>query len=178
MRAARVASEPAPPRSGTAHNTPRPTLFTLGYQQRTLGEFLGFLHDARVDVLVDVRETAWSHKPGFSKGALRSALEAQGIAYVHASFAGNPKRIRTGAESHEDCLRLFATYLDGNVVILEMFDELVGRLLDVGKRVCLACYERHPDDCHRGILAARWEAGCARHVEHLGVDGARRLTRA
>ncbi len=44
-----------------------PTLFTLGYQQRSLDEFVALLLEASIDVLVDVRETAWSHKPGFSK---------------------------------------------------------------------------------------------------------------
>jgi len=130
------------------------------------------LQRASIDVVVDVRETAWSHKPGFSKGALRSALEGHGIAYVHASFAGNPKRIRAAVGSHEECLRLFAHHLDGNRAIVDMFDELVGRLLDEGKRVCLTCYERHPDECHRGVLAERWVVGHWRRVEHLGADDA------
>jgi uncharacterized protein (DUF488 family) len=60
-----------------------------------------------VDVLVDVRETAWSHKPGFSKRGLEGALRVHGIAYVHARFAGNPKGLRVGAASHEECLRLY-----------------------------------------------------------------------
>jgi len=179
MARAFVSQNSATPfRSAPSTAEPLPTLFTLGYQHRSLAEFLEFLRDAYIDVLVDVRETAWSHKPGFSKGALRAALSAEGIAYVHASFAGNPKRIRARASSHEECLQLFATYLESNRTIVEMFDELVGRLLDAGKRVCVTCYERHPDDCHRGILAERWAYGYCRHVEHLGSDGAHRLRRA
>jgi uncharacterized protein (DUF488 family) len=152
-----------------------PTVFTLGYQQRTQTEFLGFLGRAGIDVLVDVRETAWSHKRGFSKRSLATALHAHGIAYVHAPFAGNPKALRAGAASHAECLGLFTSYLDANGAIVDMLDELIGRLLDARKRVCLACYERHPDDCHRGILAERWQRGMVRHVEHLGADEAYRL---
>ena len=84
------------------------TLFTLGYQQRTLGEFTAILRRCDIDVLIDVRETAWSHKPGFSKGALERALEAEGIAYVHAAFAGNPKWLRANADSHRECLERHA----------------------------------------------------------------------
>lgn len=154
-----------------------PTLFTLGYQRRSQDEFVHLLLDAAVDVLVDVRETAWSHKPGFSKCGLEEALRVHGIAYVHARFAGNPKRLRTSAVSHKECLRLYAEHLEKDAAIMEMFDELVGRLLDAGKRVCLTCYERHPEDCHRGVLAERWRRGSWRQVEHLGADESCRLSR-
>jgi len=147
-----------------------PVLLTLGYQQRALDEFLGMLVNASVDVLIDVRETAWSHKPGFSKSTLACALEKRGIAYVHARFAGNPKRFRESAESQAECLRLYAEHLDADGTIIEMFDELVGRLLDAGKRVCLTCFERDPDDCHRGVLVERWREGRYGTVLHLGVD--------
>ena len=152
-----------------------PTVFTLGYQQRSIADFIRLLIEAEIDVLVDVRQTAWSHKPGFSKGALARTLQEHGITYVHASFTGNPKRLRSTASSHEECLRRYAEHLDENVSILELFDELVGRLLDDGRRVCLTCYERHPDDCHRGVLTERWQAGSWRAVEHLGAEGAPRL---
>ena len=62
------------------------TLFTLGYEQRTIEEFVRMLEDAGVGVLVDVRETPWSHKPGFSKRGLAEHLEAAGIEYVHAGI--------------------------------------------------------------------------------------------
>jgi uncharacterized protein (DUF488 family) len=128
-----------------------------------------------VDVLLDVRETAWSHKPGFSKRRLAQTLEASGILYVHARFAGNPKQLRAKAASHKECLELFGRHLEANPAILEAFDEVVGRFLDIGQRVCLMCYERHPDDCHRGLLAEGWRLGFWREVEHLGADDSYRL---
>jgi uncharacterized protein (DUF488 family) len=152
-----------------------PTLFTLGYQRRTLEMCLELLVRADIDLLIDVRETAWSHKPGFSKSALRAALQAQGIAYVHAPFAGNPKVLREAAPTHRDCLRRYSQHLMSRPDILEAFDELVGQALDAGKRICIICYERHPDDCHRGILAEKWREGTWRSVEHLGSDSSCRL---
>src|SRR5450756_497309 len=53
----------------------RNVLFTLGYQQRTITEFVALAREACVDVIIDVRETAWSHKPGFSKAALLASSD-------------------------------------------------------------------------------------------------------
>ena len=86
-------------------------LYTLGYERRTLREFINILTDARIAILVDVRETAWSHKPGFSKGQFQATLERAGIEYIHASFAGNPKWLRSNAESHAECLEWYSWYL-------------------------------------------------------------------
>jgi uncharacterized protein (DUF488 family) len=69
-------------------------LYTIGYEKRSLAEYLALLREHRIAVLVDVRETPWSHKPGFSKAPLAAALEADGIEYLHAAFAGNPKWLR------------------------------------------------------------------------------------
>ena len=34
-------------------------LFTLGYEKRTIGRFIELLHEAEVDVLIDVRDVPW-----------------------------------------------------------------------------------------------------------------------
>jgi uncharacterized protein (DUF488 family) len=153
------------------------TLFTMGYQMRSLGEFLDLLKGARIDVLVDVRETPWSHKPGFSKGLLSMALGNAGIDYVHARFAGNPKRLRSTAVDHADCLRRYREYLGASSRILVDFEQLLQPLLSSGLKACLTCYERHPEDCHRGILAEYWAKGPGRVVRHLWPDGCDRLIR-
>jgi uncharacterized protein (DUF488 family) len=155
------------------------TLFTLGYQQRSIDEFVDLLCDADVNVLVDVRETAWSHKPGFSKGALSSALAAAGIDYIHADFAGNPKWLRSNADTHRQCLEWYGWYLGEFGEIVTTFDDLVAGLHAEGKRVCLTCFERHADDCHRAILTDRWQrAGKSRTVTHLANEGCERLVTA
>src|SRR5258705_5097068 len=152
-----------------------PQVFTLGYEQREISEFVRLLKGEAVDVLIDVRETAWSHKPGFSKPALQARLAAAGIEYVHARFAGNPKRIRAKASSHAQCLALYSAHLKENRGVVRDLDQLVGMHLGAGRSVCLMCYERHPDDCHRGILATRWRAGRRRRVTHLATEGCPRL---
>ena len=154
---------------------PRHTLYTLGYQQRTIDEYVAALLASHIDVLIDVRETPWSHKPGFSKGPLERALAERNIQYVHAKFAGNPKRLRDAAQTHKECLAAYADYLDTRGDIIEAFEQLVTALVASGKRVCITCFERHPDDCHRSILAERWVGRGARAVAHLAPEGCKRL---
>lgn len=150
-------------------------LFTIGYEKRSIDEYVALLRAHAIDVVLDVRETAWSHKPGFSKTAFDAALAAAGIRYVHARFAGNPKWLRTAAADHADCLELYRGYLDGHPEIMESLD---AELRDIGvahRRIALTCFERHPGDCHRGILAEAWGERCGREVAHLEPDGCRRL---
>ena len=151
------------------------TLHTLGYEKRDLADYIALLKRAGVSALVDVRETAWSHKPGFSKTAFREGLERAGIRYIHASGVGNPKVLRRRARSHEECLALFEAHLDRHPNLEEEFDRVLRELLLEELRICLACFERHPMDCHRGILAERWAKRHRGRVEHLASDGCRRL---
>jgi uncharacterized protein (DUF488 family) len=156
----------------------RTTLLTLGYEKRTIEEFVRLLQEAAVDVLVDVRATAWSHKPGFSKSGLSTRLEQAGIEYVHARFAGNPKTLRRQASSHEHCLALYEEYISSDTAILSQFEQLVESLHAQNKNVCIACFERHPDDCHRSIIAGKWQQRGGRSVRHLAPEGCDRLVTA
>jgi uncharacterized protein (DUF488 family) len=153
------------------------TIFTLGYQQRSINEFIDILRAQQISVLVDVRETAWSHKPGFSKTAFSRALSTAGIEYTHARFAGNPKSLRRISPTHGACLERYAEYIDGSDHIIAAFDQLVRAHIAAGKRVCLTCFERHADDCHRSIIADRWKRRGRRTVQHLAVDGCVRMVR-
>jgi uncharacterized protein (DUF488 family) len=159
-----------PPRSKTP-----PQVFTLGYEQREINEFVRLLKGEAVDVLIDVRETAWSHKPGFSKTALAKAVKRAGIEYEHVHWIGNPKWIRSIADSHEECLALYRNYLEGADELIEGFLEFISDFVNRGLRVCLVCYERHPGDCHRGVLAELLEKRGATGVRHIAPEGRPRM---
>ena len=89
-------------------------LCTIGYEKRSLEEYLHLLLDHGVEVVLDVRETAWSHKPGFSKTAFAQGLNGVGIEYFHLRIAGNPKWLREAAASHAECLQLYRSYVEGH----------------------------------------------------------------
>ena len=58
-------------------------IFTIGYEGTTVPEFIAALQKAGVERVIDVRALPLSRRPGFSKSALRSALEESGIEYLH-----------------------------------------------------------------------------------------------
>ncbi len=149
-------------------------IFSIGYQERSLAEFLGILTAHSVDLLVDVRETPWSRRREYAKTALALALRETGVDYVHARFAGNPQAIRRRAQSHEACLKAYAEHLARNPAILDALDREIGARLRAGRNVCLLCYERHPDDCHRKVLIEAWAAARASAPERRSLGARRR----
>lgn len=131
-------------------------LYTIGYEGRDLDELVAELQAVHVERLVDVRELPMSRKRGFSKTPLSAALAKVEIDYVHLRQAGNPYRKDPG-----DVLAKYATHLAGATSVIE---DVVAAAK--GKVVALLCYERHPGDCHRSILAAR----IARRLRTKPVD--------
>ncbi|WP_127090005.1 DUF488 family protein [Aquabacter cavernae] len=127
-------------------------LFTVGYEQTTPGAFQQSLERAGVDLLVDVRAVAASRRPGFSKTALAAGVSEKGIAYVHLRALGTPKEGRLAARSgdHEALMRIYEAHLDtppARTALEELAD------IAKGRRLCLMCYERHVEGCHRLRLA-------------------------
>ncbi|WP_071595245.1 DUF488 domain-containing protein [Hymenobacter aerophilus] len=154
------------------------SIFSCGYQLRTLPSFIEHLHQADVKIVLDVRETPWSYRPGFSAKPLREGLAAEGIGYEHARYAGNPKAIRKQADSHQHCLELYADHLEQYPDIVTQFDQWIQPHLAQHTNVCLLCYERHPADCHRAYLLYRWQNVTGHDVSiiHLDPEGAPRFT--
>lgn len=124
-------------------------LFTAGYQGRDISEFVDLLEDQDVEVLADVRESPNSRKPGFSKHQLSDALRSRGIDYVHIQDLGNPDEIRYSDASTDEILEMYAEHME------ERWDEVLPEVSEMAaeRRVCLMCYERSPEECHRTVVA-------------------------
>lgn len=139
----------------------RRVAFTVGYEGRTIDEFIAILLRARVQRVVDVRALPLSRRRGFSKTALGKALTARGIEYLHVRAAGNP--YRDLRQDPERCLSLYAKHLDG---LPEVLDEV--ELAVNGRRSALLCFEARHDHCHRSVIAKRLgRRGSGRTVKHL-----------
>lgn len=123
---------------------------TFGYEGRTAEELVAQLQASNIDVLVDVRLSPISRKPGLSKTKLSDRLASSGIRYLHLRGLGNPKDNRAGfASGDAGCRRRFADLLktgDG----LRDLSEL--RTLAETSRVGLLCFEADEDQCHRSII--------------------------
>ena len=141
-------------------------VFTIGYERATPDTLIAALRGAGVATLVDVRALANSRRPGFSKGALSSALQAAGIGYLHLRALGTPAagRAAVRAGRPEVMRRIFAAHLAGTEAqaALANLDDLARR-----RPVCLLCLEADPRFCHRTLVA---EATGLR-VMHLDPGG-------
>jgi uncharacterized protein (DUF488 family) len=145
-------------------------LFTIGYEKRSITEFIAILEREQIDAVVDVRDVAWSHKPGFAKSALRDHLAAAGIEYVHAQFVGNPKRLRAKGGTAKQLIARYSKHLDANETLIEQFDDLIKDLRTRARRIALVCFERDPETCHRSVIAERWRRRGPRRVQPLATE--------
>jgi len=142
-------------------------LFTIGYEQVASAAVLDTLSAAGVELLVDVRAIAASRRAGFSKSQLAASVSERGISYLHLRGLGTPAEGRQAARAgHYDELRRIYDQHLATPTAREQLDELT-ELVRNGRRVCLLCFERHPEHCHRQMVA---DLICERvdvPVEHL-----------
>lgn len=126
-------------------------IFTIGYEGATVSEFIAALQRARVERVIDVRALPLSRRPGFSKTALRGALEEAGIEYVHLKALGTPSEGRTAARAgrHSDMARIYAGQLELPEAIGQSA-QMLGLVRE--KPSALLCMERDPAVCHRTLL--------------------------
>lgn len=130
--------------------------FTLGYEGTTVPDFLAALKAAGVRQLVDIRALPLSRRPGFSKSALRAALEEAGIAYTHLRALGTPAEGREAARKgrQHDLERVYRAQLELPEAIAATAQL---RQLATEAPTALLCFEREPAGCHRSLWL-RWEA--------------------
>lgn len=125
-------------------------LVSLGYQGRDARELVENLVAAQVSVLVDVRLTPSSRKPGLSKRRLGAALAEAAVGYIHLPELGNPKdnrdQFRAGNPDSVEKYRQIVRGAPGSSALAH-----VAELLDNGV-VALLCFERDHATCHWRIV--------------------------
>ncbi|MGE0251880.1 MAG: DUF488 family protein [Dongiaceae bacterium] len=128
------------------------TLSTIGYEGRTLDDFIQTLKDAGIEIIIDVRDLPLSRKEGFSKHALAAALAGAGIEYVHLRQLGNPQegRLAARAGKWKEFLRIYQQRLNTQAA-----QEQMAGLIELARRKpsCLLCFEHKVNECHRQIIA-------------------------
>ncbi|HMK80342.1 MAG TPA: DUF488 domain-containing protein [Xanthobacteraceae bacterium] len=144
-------------------------LFTIGYEQAKSAAVIEELVRAGVGLVVDTRAVAASRRPGFSKRQLAAGLDAAGISYLHLQKLGTPKEGREAARAGR-LEKLFAIYEQhlATPPAREELDALTA-IVTAGRPVCLLCYERDVNHCHRRRIA---ELVCERtdaEPEHLAA---------
>lgn len=135
-------------------------LWTIGYENVGVPDFVAALKAAKIKTLVDIREIANSRRAGFSKKALAASLDAAGITYVHLKPLGTPKAGREAARKGDTktMRRVFEAKL------VEPESQLaLAETADFAKRgrTCIMCLEHDWRGCHRAIVAE--------HLEEHGI---------
>ena len=145
------------------------SIYTIGYGARDLEKFLSVLTANQIQYLLDVRTSPYSSfKPEFSKNALKSFLEANGVRYLFVgdSLGGQP--------ADQSC------YTDGKVDYekvsqKEFFRAGIERLHKasrLGQRVALMCSEGKPENCHRSKLIGKTLTNEGFEVLHIDEQDA------
>jgi uncharacterized protein (DUF488 family) len=130
------------------------TVWTVGHGTRAIEDFVAILHDAGVDLVVDVRRFPGSRRsPQFARDALADALAASGIEYLwlgeelggRRRGSGGPSRWRNAAfaayEEHmaSDAFRAGLQRVEAAAIS--------------GRSAVLLCAETVWWRCHRRLIA-------------------------
>ena len=122
---------------------------SVGYERRSIEDFVEALSSSGVDLLVDVRLNPISRKRGFSKTALTRALADVGIAYRHERSLGNPRENRDPFRlGHQSARDRYVRHLQNGASTV--YRSVISLAQD--SRVALLCYEREHSECHRSCI--------------------------
>lgn len=142
-------------------------VFTVGYANRSVEEFVAVLRDNSVNAVADIRSVPFSgSNPEFNHDSLKRTLGSSGIAYA---FLGKELGART---PNTDC------YVSGRVqydrlATTPTFQLGLGRIEKgiSSHRIALMCAEKEPFDCHRCILVGRHLCERGIRVSHILEGG-------
>ncbi len=128
-------------------------VFTIGYEGKTIDDFVGQLKKAGVKRVADVRKITSSRKRDFSKTKFSETLAKNGIEYVGMRDLGTPDDVRRfykAGGAVEEFLRRYEKYID---TVPEAMKRLEATASE--RPTAIMCYENDVKKCHRQALAAR-----------------------
>ena len=152
---------------GRREGQKRMKLFTIGFTQKSLREFVSLLREAEVDGVVDIRLRNNSQLAGFAKrDDLAFILETFEIGYCEEPrLAPTAAILDTYHRDHDwDAYVPAFEALLATRPLVDVLAEIEQRF----QRPCLLCAEPGPERCHRRLVAeafARLRTGL--EVRHL-----------
>ncbi len=128
-------------------------IFTIGYEGRSLENYLNTLIQQNIKILCDVRKNPLSRKYGFAKRTLQNACESVNIKYIHFPELGIISEKRKNLNTQNDYDNLFVDYEKEVLPNQQKEIMLIHNLIETYGRVALTCYEALPKQCHRTKVA-------------------------
>jgi uncharacterized protein (DUF488 family) len=144
-----------------------PDVFTIGYANRSIEQFIALLRDNSITAVADVRSIPFSRSnPEFNKDALKQSLDHVGVAYV---FLGK----ELGARTEDAECYSFGRVEYGRLAATSLFQAGLNRIQrgSLTRRIALMCAEKEPFDCHRCILVGRPLSERGLRIVHILGDG-------
>jgi len=129
-------------------------IYTVGHSNRSLAELIELLAGAGVRCLVDVRRYPTSTRyPHFNTDRLRHACNEAKMAYRWAGEQLGGYRSASPDSPHialNEGLRGYADYMGS-----EVFTRKIAQLANLARQqpTAILCAEKHPQDCHRQLIA-------------------------
>ena len=144
------------------------TIFTIGYENADIKQFLNTLKEHNIAQLVDVRKNAYSWRKEFSKKALKSLCRKNGIDYYHFPRLGISTQLRKDIQNQPDFAKWSKYY---RTEILPRYENVFQELVELVKQkpTALLCMEEDAQRCHRSWLAEELAERTGMKIEHLKV---------
>jgi uncharacterized protein (DUF488 family) len=128
----------------------RVRVYTVGYEKRTLDDLCSVLVANGVRLVVDVRLTPWSRRPGFAKNALERRLAESGVSYRHEPRLGNPRDNREpfwNGDVERGRRRFRKVLSNGSASALHALGDTLRHT-----PTAIMCVEREEARCHRQVI--------------------------
>lgn len=125
-------------------------VLTIGYQGKSIDEFLHQLIQEKIEYLIDVRKNPWSMKYGYTKSQLETFTGKLMISYQNIPDLGIPSNLRQDLNSKQDYLTLLEKYrktINEKKTYLSFLKNL-----STHHKIALLCFEKDPQICHRRII--------------------------
>jgi len=128
--------------------------YTIGYEKKTIEQFLLLLKTVKIRTLVDARKNPVSqYKPEFNKEKLKQIMRKHGIRYIHYPELGVPSEIRRKLGETGDYDWFFKQYDENVIPKLEKEVDLQS----LNYPIAVMCVELDPTRCHRHRIALALE---------------------
>jgi hypothetical protein len=136
--------------------------FTIGYEGRSIENYMNALIRNGIRALVDVRRNPFSMKYGFSRKQLLDICSKLGIEYVHIPELGIESGRRKGLKSNvmngdEAYAVLFSEYESELAATGEPFLNRLHDIFEQKQRIAITCFESDPLCCHRHKVAEAFQ---------------------
>lgn len=143
-------------------------IYTIGYGNRKIEEFLELLKKYKIRYLIDIRSSPYSkYNPDFSKNRLESHLSEYNVHYVYMgdTLGGRPNvpSCYTNGKVDYQKVRQKGFYIQGITRLRKAWEKKIN--------VIILCSEAKPQECHRSKLIGETLIEYGIDIAHIDEKG-------